>query len=111
MGSRLDRAREPHRRRAAPALLAGLVLAGLVCSGGAGHVTATAANQGPGDADDPLLRWPLPPGAERYGAIDGRRMHRDVVAQAEISCRAMPATWLLLPVDSIARDGAHQGAV
>ena len=87
MGSRLDRAREPHRRRAAPALLAGLVLAGLVCSGGAGHVTATAANQGPGDADDPLLRWPLPPGAERYGAIDGRRMHRDVVAQAEIARR------------------------
>ncbi len=87
MGSRLDRAREPHRRRAAPALLAGLVLAGLACSGGAGHVTATAANQGPGDADDPLLRWPLPPGAERYGAIDGRRMHRDVVAQAEIARR------------------------
>ena len=87
MQNKLDRARELHRRGAAPALLAGLVLAGLVGSGGAGHVTATAASQAPEGADDPLLRWPLPPGAERYGTIDGRRMHRDVVAQAEIARR------------------------
>jgi hypothetical protein len=33
------------------------------------------------------LRWPLPPGAERYGAIDGKRMHRDVVEQVQISRR------------------------
>lgn len=38
-------------------------------------------------ADDALLRWPLPPGAEKFAAIDGKRMHRDVVAQALISRR------------------------
>ena len=37
--------------------------------------------------DETLLRWPLPPGAEKYAAIDGKRMHRDVVAQALISRR------------------------
>jgi hypothetical protein len=37
--------------------------------------------------DDAFLRWPLPAGAERYGAIDGRRMHRDVVEQTLISRR------------------------
>ena len=47
---------------------------------------------GPADAvdqarDDPLLRWPVLPGAERYGAIDGRQLHRDVAAQAEIARR------------------------
>jgi hypothetical protein len=38
-------------------------------------------------ADDTLLRWPLPQGAEKLAAIDGKRMHRDVVAQAQISRR------------------------
>ncbi|MET0215116.1 MAG: hypothetical protein ABW292_19045, partial [Vicinamibacterales bacterium] len=38
-------------------------------------------------ADDSLLRWPLPAGAEKFAAIDGKRMHRDVVAQAMISRR------------------------
>jgi hypothetical protein len=37
--------------------------------------------------DDALLRWPLPPGAEKFAAIDGKRMHRDVVEQAHISRR------------------------
>jgi len=37
--------------------------------------------------DDAFLRWPLPAGDERYGAIDGKRMHEDVVAQTEISRR------------------------
>ena len=37
--------------------------------------------------DDAFLRWPLPAGAERYAAIDGKRMHRDVVEQALISRR------------------------
>jgi hypothetical protein len=37
--------------------------------------------------DDAFLRWPLPAGAERYGAIDGKRMHKDVVEQAQISRR------------------------
>ena len=34
-----------------------------------------------------FLQWPLPPGAERYRDIDGRRMHADVIAQAAISRR------------------------
>jgi hypothetical protein len=37
--------------------------------------------------EDGFLRWPLPPGAERYGAIEGRAIHRYVVEQAEISRR------------------------
>ena len=37
--------------------------------------------------DDAFLRWPLPAGAERYAAIDGKRMHRDVVEQVLISRR------------------------
>ena len=37
--------------------------------------------------EDAFLRWPLPKGAERYAAIDGRRIHRDVVEQALISRR------------------------
>ena len=37
--------------------------------------------------DDAFLRWPLPAGAERYAAIDGKRMHKDVVEQALISRR------------------------
>jgi hypothetical protein len=37
--------------------------------------------------DDAFLRWPLPAGAERYGAIDGKCMHKDVVEQAQISRR------------------------
>ena len=37
--------------------------------------------------EDALLRWPLPPGEQRYAAIDGKRMHRDVVEQAAISRR------------------------
>lgn len=35
--------------------------------------------------DDAFLRWPLPAGDSRYAAIDGKRMHRDVVEQAAIS--------------------------
>ncbi len=35
----------------------------------------------------PLLRWPVLPGNEAYSAIDGRRLHRHVVEQAEISRR------------------------
>jgi Peptidase family M28 len=37
--------------------------------------------------EDAFLQWPLPAGAERYGAIDGKRMHRYVVEQALISRR------------------------
>jgi len=40
-----------------------------------------------GDVQDWYLQWPLPPGAEQYADIDGRRMHRHVVEQSEISRR------------------------
>jgi len=37
--------------------------------------------------ENAFLRWPIPPGEERYAAIDGKRMHKDVVEQAAISRR------------------------
>lgn len=40
-----------------------------------------------GDVESWFLQWPLPSGAEQYADIDGRRMHRYVVEQAEISRR------------------------
>jgi hypothetical protein len=39
------------------------------------------------DVQDAFLQWPLPPGAEGYAGIDGRRLHRYVVEQVEISRR------------------------
>src|SRR3954466_9723998 len=35
--------------------------------------------------DDALLEWPLPPGEQAYGRIDGRHLHRYVDEQAAIS--------------------------
>ena len=40
-----------------------------------------------GDVQSWFQAWPLPRGAEQYADIDGRRMHRWVVEQAEISRR------------------------
>jgi hypothetical protein len=37
--------------------------------------------------DDNFMRWPLPPNGQKYGAIDGRRIHQLVVEQAMISRR------------------------
>lgn len=37
--------------------------------------------------DDLYLQWPLPPGAETYGAIDGKRIHQYVVEQSAIARR------------------------
>jgi hypothetical protein len=62
-------------------MLVSVLLAGRPASG----VTPSQARAG--DAQDTFLQWPLPPGAERYRDIDGRRMHRYVVEQAEISRR------------------------
>src|SRR3972149_2724024 len=69
-------------------------LAGVMGAGPPGASQTTASPQPAAPArvdvdspDDSLLRWPLPPGAEKYAAIDGKRMHRDVVAQALISRR------------------------
>ncbi|HLE68586.1 MAG TPA: hypothetical protein VJH87_02800, partial [Vicinamibacteria bacterium] len=71
-----------------------LALAGIMVDGPSGASQTTASPQPAAPArvdvdspDDSLLRWPLPPGAEKYAAIDGKRMHRDVVAQALISRR------------------------
>ena len=70
------------RQRTVMRVTVGLAL--LVLSGPA------AAQQGgvpQGDVQSAFLQWPLPPGAERFRDIDGRRMHADVVAQAEIARR------------------------
>jgi hypothetical protein len=40
-----------------------------------------------GKLDDALLEWPLPPGAQAYGRIDGKHLHTFVVEQAAISRR------------------------
>jgi len=37
--------------------------------------------------DDMLIRFPLPSGQEAYADIDGKRMHRYVVEQANIARR------------------------
>ena len=59
----------------------------LVTATSAVRLTAQQRGAPRGDVQDWFLQWPLPAGAERYGDIDGRRMHRDVVAQAEIARR------------------------
>jgi hypothetical protein len=71
-----------------------LLLAGVMGFGpsGASQTTASPQPAAPDRVDvdtpdDSLLRWPLPPGAEKFAAIDGKRMHKDVVAQALISRR------------------------
>jgi hypothetical protein len=37
--------------------------------------------------EDALLEWPLPPGEQAYGKIDGKRLHQYVEQQAAISRR------------------------
>jgi hypothetical protein len=72
------------------------VLAAAILTGRAGLGRQAGAAPVPGAVtpraelytlEDSFLRWPLPPGQDRYAAIDGQRMHRDVVAQAAISRR------------------------
>ena len=46
-----------------------------------------AATSASDNVQDAFLAWPLPPGAEQYADIDGRRMLEYVVQQAEISRR------------------------
>jgi hypothetical protein len=77
-----------------------LVLAGVVVVGRSGVSQTTASPQPAAPArvdvdtpDDSLLRWPLPPGADNYAAIDGKRMHKDVVAQVDLAPQWMPQTW------------------
>jgi peptidase M28-like protein len=40
-----------------------------------------------GKLEDALLEWPLPPGEQAYGRIDGKHLHRYVEEQAAISRR------------------------
>ena len=54
-----------------------------------GPTALPGAGSGPmtGDVQDAFLQWPLPPGAEAYGDIDGRHLLEYVVEQVEISRR------------------------
>lgn len=65
------------------ALATALLVAGCGPESAARPTATNSAN----DLQDELLRWPLPPGAGAYADIDGRRIHRYVVEQAEISRR------------------------
>lgn len=54
------------------------------------RTTATpsgALTRSPGNLNDALLEWPLPPGEQRYRAIDGHHLFQYVVEQAAISRR------------------------
>src|SRR5258705_2792122 len=54
-------------------------------SAAAPHSTLLAA---PSDKlEDALLEWPLPPGEQAYGKIDGKHLHHYVEEQAAISRR------------------------
>ena len=54
-----------------------------------GPTALPGAGSGPmtSDVQDAFLQWPLPPGAEAYGDIDGRHLLEYVVEQVEISRR------------------------
>ena len=80
---------EAYGRATAATVATVLVLTSALLAAGCGQEpsqppTETGSAQ---SAQDELLRWPLPPGAEAYADIDGRLMHRYVVEQAEISRR------------------------
>ena len=74
--------------RLVPAIIA--AAAGAVVMMSLGHAqthAAAAPTHALGSLDDALLEWPLPVGEERYGAINGKHLHRYVVEQAAISRR------------------------
>lgn len=53
-------------------------------------ISLAAAAQAPPKSpisEDALLEWPLPPGEQAYGTIDGKHLHRYVEEQAAISRR------------------------
>ena len=69
---------------------ASVVCAALMAPGPSGQAQAPSpAKPRPAtsNADDESLRWPLPPGGQAYGAIDGKQLHTLVVEQAGISRR------------------------
>src|SRR5438445_5296807 len=48
----------------------------------------TAPLSGPSETlEDALLEWPLPPGEQAYGRIDGKHLHQYVEEQAAMSRR------------------------
>lgn len=71
--------------------LTGIIVAITVSVGACSGQTSTRASEiaarTADDLQDSLLQWPLPAGADVYADIDGRRMHRYVVDQAEMSRR------------------------
>jgi hypothetical protein len=71
--------------RAVGIILAG-ALAGVIMHSGRAQTKSTAApTHSLRNLDDALLHWPLPPGEQGYGAINGKLLHRYVVEQAAIS--------------------------
>jgi len=64
-------------------MFAAFILTALV---GVTSVAGRAA-QAPHIRTEALLEWPLPPGEQAYGRIDGKRLHRYVEEQAAISRR------------------------
>ena len=72
--------------RLAIGLVAVGILAGIMIrSGRTQDQPSDAAVHALGSLDDALLEWPLPPGEQRYGTINGKLLHRYVVEQAAIS--------------------------
>src|SRR5688500_4489929 len=71
------------RRAAWLATFTTLALASTGCTDPANAARVSAASE----VQDAALQWPLPPGAEKYADIDGRRMLAYVEEQAEISRR------------------------
>jgi peptidase M28-like protein len=79
------------------ALIAVAAIAGVVTIGGRSLVAQrgqppaapprnpTPANMALPTLEDMFIRFPLPPGQEAYADIDGKRMHRYVVEQANIA--------------------------
>ena len=73
-------------------VLCTVMVGSLATACGAPTETATGVERSsptvsPESVQDAFLQWPLPPEAEQYADIDGKRLHVYVVDQAEISRR------------------------
>ncbi len=76
-----------HRTFAGTVTLVVFAASATACAGPAGTAADESGSTPSAAQGESLLRWPLPPGAEAYAGIDGRRLHPYVVQQAEISRR------------------------
>ena len=91
-------------RKMMPGFLAIAVFAAFIMIGRSVHAQSSAVRSAPlssndampgailpaparHDLEDLLIRWPLPPGEQSYGDMDGKRLHEFVVEQAAISRR------------------------